>query len=381
MSRRDFDLAGMSADQMYLRIQDAGVNSADAAIMVAEWINESVWHVPSDFNYHTTFPGVNADCEVGFTRTFQHSDWVDGQSVVQAEESLSEQGFNTRFHKIEDDLDSLGAGLAQLSLCMAEMRSGLRALLDEIRAELNRRPTAPPPGVVVDRPDDIVVTKPPHVKIPDWRVNPPIYLGTTEYFGVDVHVWETEAGVITLPTVNPIALGGVGNVRVQRTQTLATLVAQSRPLQAAIGRGATKADLVKQFGEVRAPDGQSFTSLVGILPDDARFDSTEGLIQQVASHEAAALRTTPGGTESIAASLGTSNFADAPLGRLQMVPGGALEALERAGIDTVAKLAQASPKEVAGIASAQAPGVTQADASGWTAAAGMLVGMTAGAIG
>jgi hypothetical protein len=40
-----------------------------------------------------------------FERTFFHSDWVDGEDLVQAE---SDNGFNVRFHQIEDDLDALG---------------------------------------------------------------------------------------------------------------------------------------------------------------------------------------------------------------------------------------------------------------------------------
>jgi hypothetical protein len=358
----------MSADQVYSKILELGVDPSDASIMVSDWIVATVLGKPRTFDYRTAFPAVKTDCRVSFTRSFAHTDWADGVSVVQAEETISEQGFNVRFHNIEHDLDALGAGLAKVSLCMADMRADLRALLDEIKAALNRleamRVTSEDEGKVSIK------------KLPDIAVQkPPVYLGTTEYFGQDVHVWETVAGVITLPVVNPVALGGVGNIRVQRARQLGQLVAQDRRLQEAITRKQSKADLVIQFGNVRAEDGSTFGDLIDILPANATWENVTAFVNLVGSFEAGALRTTPSGTESIASSLGTANFAAAPLDRLNMVPAGALEALEAAGIDTVQKLAEAAPDRVAAIAATAAPGVTEADAAGWNAAASMLINM------
>jgi hypothetical protein len=365
MAQQNIDLSGMSADQAFSSLQKAGLSASDASILISEWIRETVFGGPRAFNYSTAFPGVNHDCEVSVTRTFSHTDWADGVDVVQAEETISEQGFNKRFHAIEHDLDALAAGLAKISLCMAGLRANLRSLLDEIKAELNRLES-------MLTTDTVVVKKP-----PDYTVKqPPVYIGTTEYFGKDVHVFETNAGVVTVPTVNPVELGGAGNVRVQRAQSLGKLVAQDKRIQDAIQRGGTKADLVKQFGNVRSQEGPTFGELIDILPDTAKFESPTVFVTGVANLEASALRTTPSGIDSVAASLGTRNFAEAPIDRLQMIPVGAVQALQEAGIDTVSKLLAAGPDKVAGIASKLAPGVTGADAAGWDAAAGMLAGMT-----
>jgi hypothetical protein len=70
-----------------------------------------------------------------------------------------------------------------------------------------------------------------------------------------------------------------------------------------------------------------------------RYESAAALVADVGANEARALRTTPHGTDAIVATLGTDQFADAPLDKLQMLPAGAVSALAAAGIDTVGKLA------------------------------------------
>jgi hypothetical protein len=90
------------------------------------------------FDYQRQFPPTDPDCVSTFARSFQHQDWVDGESVVQAEQTSIEDGFNVRFHRIEQDLDALGANVAKAFLCLGEMRGDLRAILDEIKLELNR---------------------------------------------------------------------------------------------------------------------------------------------------------------------------------------------------------------------------------------------------
>ncbi|HEX7245276.1 MAG TPA: hypothetical protein VF245_06915 [Solirubrobacterales bacterium] len=364
---KDLKVGAMSAEQAFAAIQKAGVSEVDASLLVSDWIRETILGGRRRFDYRTPFPGVEEDCGVTFTRSFAHVDWVDGESVVQAEETPSEEGFNERFHRIEDDLDALGAGLAKLSACMAEMRLGLRSLLDEIKAEVNRLDAArgDEAGPAIARPPSAILKQ------------PPVYVGTTQYFDQMVHVWETEAGVITLPSVDPVALAGAGNLRVQRVQALAKLVADDKRIEEAIDKGVTKEALVEELGDVRAEDGQSLAGLIDILPADAKFTSADALVASVSEREAAALRTAPSGTEPIAASLGP-NAAGASVERLGIVPEGAREALHSVGIDTVAKLAAASPKTIADAAVVKQPGATVADAAGWQAAASMLIQLGAG---
>jgi hypothetical protein len=101
-------------------------------------LTQSVTKPKRTFAYGETLPANEAACAPVFARSFVHIDWIDGESVVQAEETSIEAGFNNRFHKIEDDFDAMNADVRKLFECLAELRHDLAARLEEIRVELNR---------------------------------------------------------------------------------------------------------------------------------------------------------------------------------------------------------------------------------------------------
>lgn len=90
------------------------------------------------FSYSDALDAQKLDCESNFNRSFEHQDWIDGESVVQAEQTSLEDGFNHRFHLIEKDLDSLSSNVEKAFACIAGQRSEISGLLAEVRAELNR---------------------------------------------------------------------------------------------------------------------------------------------------------------------------------------------------------------------------------------------------
>lgn len=90
------------------------------------------------FNYSDLLAATDPQCTTDFARTFHHTDWIDGESVVQAEQTTFEDGFNFRFNRIGDDLDHLGSDLAQAFACIAELRASVRASLLELRSEINQ---------------------------------------------------------------------------------------------------------------------------------------------------------------------------------------------------------------------------------------------------
>lgn len=79
-----------------------------------------------------------AQCRATFVRTFIHADWIDGESVVQAETTTLEEGFNSRFHKLEQDLEALAADIAKAFVCLGEQRAGVSRALEEVKTEINR---------------------------------------------------------------------------------------------------------------------------------------------------------------------------------------------------------------------------------------------------
>ena len=109
-------------------------------------INTLIWGVLGEtlgktkrvFNYSETFASEVEGCEAEFTRSFVHTDWIDGESIVQAEENSIEEGFNSRFHKIEADLDALAGDILKAFGCIADMRGDLADRLTELRTEINK---------------------------------------------------------------------------------------------------------------------------------------------------------------------------------------------------------------------------------------------------
>jgi hypothetical protein len=90
------------------------------------------------FDFETDFPQTDPECVPRFTRGFEHVAWIDGSSVVQAETTPTEEGFNSRFRKIIADLDALGDDARRALLSTAAMRGSLFALINELEVELNR---------------------------------------------------------------------------------------------------------------------------------------------------------------------------------------------------------------------------------------------------
>jgi hypothetical protein len=97
----------------------------------------------ANFNYSKPFPAQVPNSAPAFQRTFQHRPWVDGQDIVQAGATPDEEGFNTRLHKIENDLDALAAESKRAFALIADMRDTLAQLLIEIRDQLNSKTDKP----------------------------------------------------------------------------------------------------------------------------------------------------------------------------------------------------------------------------------------------
>jgi len=77
----------------------------------------------ANFNYSKPFPAQLPNSQPVFQRSFKHRPWVDSQDVVQAAETPDEEGFNSRLHKIENDLDALSADSIKAFALIAENRT------------------------------------------------------------------------------------------------------------------------------------------------------------------------------------------------------------------------------------------------------------------
>ncbi|MGH6741188.1 MAG: hypothetical protein ACREDY_19560, partial [Bradyrhizobium sp.] len=88
-------LEGMPISDVMRQIRDTGVGESEASIILGNWLIQQGAHQQRVFNYQTDFPATEATCAPTFAPSFHHADWVDGESVVQAQQTAGEEGFNS----------------------------------------------------------------------------------------------------------------------------------------------------------------------------------------------------------------------------------------------------------------------------------------------
>jgi hypothetical protein len=354
-----------TAEEVFEQITKTGVSKADAAVIVGSWIFENFGRAPRVFSYRTDFPATDPDCTRQFVRTFVHQDWVDGEDVVQAEQTTGEEGFNLRFHRIESDLDALARDVATAFVCLAAQRASLRQLLDEIRNELNtiNRTVAEPRE------------RPPFAFEGAGRVG--TYRGATRFFGKDVNVFETEAGIVMLPAITGVKIDPTDNPRVQRVGELGKLMVEDRVTEFFATEGTvTRDSFIAKFGDEELEGGLKVRDVVDILPSNARFNSPDAMLEGVAAREGAAIRTSPVEGESITAVLGVegdAKVADVPVDRMEAIPSTGRTALVGAGITKLGQLAGRDAASVSAELKNRGVDVTAREAAGWIATAKTLV--------
>lgn len=360
-----------SVEDVFNEITKAGIDKADAATIVGHWIIETAGRTPRVFDYKTDFPGADPDATSQFTRSFVHQDWVDGEDVVQAEETTGEEGFNLRFHRIESDLDAAGRDLGTAFLALANQRAALRQLLDEIKTELN-----------VINASLAQLTRPP------FPVGPPVgpvlggvstgtFVGATSFFGKAVNVFRTDQGTVMLPAISGVQMDPTDNPRVQRVTDFGKFLTDQRVTDFFTTTGTVNRDkFIAKFGDEQLDSGALVRDVIDILPPEANFTSSQTMLDGLASREGAAIRTSPIEGQSIAASLGidpTTAVADAPVDRIESIPTDSRNALVAAGVTSVGALAKANPALIATELHNRGLDATGRDAAGWVAIAKTLV--------
>ena len=365
---------GISADEVYTTIRDAGVADADAKLLVSNWIYQNYLTLYRTFSYATAFPATMPSCVPDpFARTFVHKDWTDGEDLVQAGQSPTDDGFNLRFHRIEHDLDALGAKIATLAQCMESMRASLRSMFDEVAAELNRIDNDLGP---IKEP---IVLQPPYYaaggglvsvaatqKIPNYVYGTPNYaaqlppgstgdpmvnyLGSTIYQGKAVSLFNTTQGVMVMPAVD-VSTPSTVDVRVGAAGALARAFVENADLAAAVGKLATPAALVQRFGALVLSNGQTLQQALAVLPAANGYQTSAALVADVSARTAGALQSTTGLARQIATTVsapaGATTFDEVDISGLQTLPPEATAALRKAGVGTIGQLSTATLDVVA----------------------------------
>lgn len=372
MAIPEMQLAGMTPETIYENLQKAGVNATDAGVLVSSWIFHNFGGGQRSFDYAQAFDATDADCVATFARGFHHADWVDGESVVQAQQTTGEEGFNDRFHKIEADIDALGAEVAKVFTCLAEVRQALHDRLGEIKAELNRIDAD---IYNLQAGGGIGFPRPLPLEAPRFQglAQSGNFLGATTLGGNPVTMWNTSQGVMVLPAFNTQGIDPSNNDRVRAAAGLAQFVTENADVAKMFtGQPVTKEQFIARFGNQVTSSGVTVGSVASILPAGASFTNANDLVTAVSNQQAAALRTTTGVAPVFANALGVSTGATAgaaSITKVGTIPSDAQAALSKAGIDTVDKLASADPKTVTdALAKGGVTSVTSGQAAGWIAA-------------
>jgi hypothetical protein len=338
MATSELSFGGITANEVYGTLKTARINDDDARRFVAGWVWENAYGLGRTFAYtHPLSVTDPAGPPVPFAREFAHTDWLDGESAVQAGETPTEEGFNLRFHKIEHDLDRLGVLGAQLAASTAAMRATIAAALEEIHAELNRI-NADVASLKAGRGSSTV---PGPVKF-----DPGIkFVGATQYFNKPVQIWQTENGqMLALPTVNPVS---VPQAAVSRAPEVGEILTRDPDIGAVFHNPVSVGDLITNFGDRRATDGRPLADLLSALPPAATFASPDALVAELADRDAALMRGT--GADVVARSeLGVpaGSAANAPVDRLEGVNAAMTNALNAANVNNLGDLGAMSSQNL-----------------------------------
>ena len=342
------ELAGMTPDVVYSKLQAQGITQTDASLLVSGWIYQNFGNVQRTFSYTVPFAAVDANCAVAtFARSFHHADWVDGSSVVQAQQTTGEDGFNLRFHRIENDIDGLAAEIAKLIACVAEMRSELHDRLEEVRTEINRvdsdlfalgeaRTSGPIVSGTAGRYDGLIKS--------------PNFVASTKLGAADVTLWQTDSGLFALPAIVPLSGDPVTDQRVVDSGDFGRYVASNPDVATAFGTtGLTKAAFIDKFGTQTTASGKTIAQILTDIPDSATFATPQALADAVSQASATSIVSSTAnlpGVIGVALGTTTANAANAKVDTLSSLTPETRTALASAGLDTVGKLAAANPADV-----------------------------------
>jgi len=357
MATSNFVVKGTNVDSLFTYLRDTGAAEETAGLLISEWLAENLGKRRRSFQFSTNFPAAVADCAAAFERSFAHTDWVDGESVVQASDTPTEEGFNKRFHAIEADLDAVKHDLVTAFACLAEMRRTLRAMFNELVTEINTINSLIDPGP----------TFPTFPTFPG-AVNQGTFAGTVKFMDRDMAMWNTNQGLFMLPAT-PQPAPDIRNPRLNSAGVLKGKFLEQLAIEQTFPDKVPVKDLVEKFGDEVLSDGRTVRDVVNILPSDFVAANLGDLVDQVAEREAGAIRTEVGAMNAITSNLGIAfekeAVATAPVANATFVPQDVGAVLNNAGVSTIEKLAGADPVAVQKELAKAGLTVTPAVVAGW----------------
>jgi hypothetical protein len=345
-----------TVDTVYKTFIDSNIAVADAKVMAAQWLVDNVYTAGRRFAYSQPFPATDAGSQPApFARGFTHADWLDGESTVQAGKTPTEDGFNDRFHKIEADLDRLGALTTQSFASLNAMRASLSRVLEEVRDELNRLNA------------DVAQLKQQEGPITGGIFGPiyraPKFLGKTKLLNQSAQLWEMEDGrIVSLPDAAQTATLPSNNL-VLRAPDIAAILAVEPDIRAAFPEKVKAGDLVEKFGDKLSSDGRPLRDLLAAVPATQEFDNLDAVVNKITELDAALVKGMGGDLQLRQQfGIGEGPLGAAPLGKVHGIPPVLTQALEAEGVHTVQDMAAMDTNKLTAVAAAKGLALSSGDA-------------------
>lgn len=367
------DAIGIDPNVLVEQIVTKGVPKYDAIKLINDLVAVNLGQLPRRFSYSVSLPNHDDSCLPAFSRSFEHTDWIDGESVVQAGESPGDRGFNWRFTALGTDLDSLAADVVRLYACLEQLRGSLVTALQDVAAELNRLNND-----VAD-----LHTKTPAPKVFPYAVeNAPKFLGIREFDGSKVTMWQQGANVVMLPGIHTADLSFTVTQRLQTGGLVARALSVDEDLARVLKGGAIVSEVIAKFGDAQLGDGRTLGQGLAILAPESRVDE-KTIVDLVNTQEQAFLRSTVGSIDAVSAVLGTTSTG-APLvsvnpgllaGAIRDAPPALGSALDAAGLSTIDKLVAVPHRTLITQLKEQGVTITPAQARELSARASMIAGL------
>jgi len=369
------DTIGLDPGQMVDEIINKGLSKYDAARLVNNLVAINLGQSARHFVFSQALPTTDpATCPPSFARSFNHQDWIDGESVVQAGESADDKGFNWRFNALAADLDALHIDALHMYQCLANLRTELVAALNDVAAELNRI-DSDIAGAVVRLPAEN-----------PWKMNvteAPQFLGVRELDGGKVTMWKTGQGILVLPTVDTVNLKDTITQRLGTGGLISRFTNDNPQFAKDLAHGLPVQTLVDKYGSLPLGDGRTVAQGLAILPPSSIYSTPQLAVDAINTAEQGYIRSTIGSIDAVNAVTGVTSEG-MPLagvgtgtlvGAIPGAPVGLAGGFTKAGLNNIGDVAALSSKQLVDKLGTLGIKITMGQAGELTTRAQMIAGL------